>query len=366
MKRKICCIFNFAPHYRSLIYHLMDKELQCDFYIGDNVETPVKRMDYFSLKGFQKELRNTWLFSHFYWQKKSVQLVFRPYKYYIITGELYCISSWLILIFSLLLCKETYVWTHGWYGNEKWLKRKIKKIFFKLPSGVLLYGEYAKKLMIREGLDSHKLHYIGNSLDYDIQLKMRKESIGTNIYKLHFKNDFPVIIYVGRIQKIKRLDLLTEAISVLCKKGVNVNLVIVGEFIDCDQSDFSGLKDIAEKVWFYGPCYDEKKISELFYNASICVSPGNIGLTAIHALTYGCPVITHNNFTHQMPEFESIELGRTGAFFTENSVESLVENLTLWFKETDREYVRSECYKVIDEKYNPYYQLNLLRRLLNR
>ena len=46
MKNKICCVFNFAPHYRNSIYKFMDKELGCDFYFGDKVETLIEKLDY--------------------------------------------------------------------------------------------------------------------------------------------------------------------------------------------------------------------------------------------------------------------------------------------------------------------------------
>ena len=78
-----------------------------------------------------------------------------------------------------------------------------------------------------------------------------------------------------------------------------------------------------QNVCFFGPCYDEFEIGMLIYNAALCVSPGNVGLTAIHSLSYGTPVISHNDFKHQMPEFEAIVPGETGAFFIANDLNSL-------------------------------------------
>lgn len=42
---------------------------------------------------------------------------------------------------------------------------------------------------------------------------------------------------------------------------------------------------VDKNVWFYGSCYDEQTNAELIYNADMCVAPGNVGLTAIHAMT---------------------------------------------------------------------------------
>ena len=62
--------------------------------------------------------------------------------------------------------------------------------------------------------------------------------------------------------------------------------------------------------------YDENEIGDLIYNADLCVSPGNVGLTAIHTLTYGTPVLSHANFPNQMPEFEAIDKDFTSFLFS--------------------------------------------------
>lgn len=103
----------------------------------------------------------------------------------------------------------------------------------------------------------------------------------------------------------------------------------------------------------------------MFYNADVCVSPGNVGLTAIHSLTYGCPVITHNNFPFQGPEFESIIQGKTGDFFQENDVNSLADTIQKWLSQNlhSREAIRQFAYQTIDTKWNLYYQMNILKQV---
>ena len=124
----------------------------------------------------------------------------------------------------------------------------------------------------------------------------------------------------------------------------------------------SGLKD---NVWFYGACYDEKQISQLIYNADLCVSPGDIGLTAIHSMTFGTPVITHNDFSHQGPEFEAIDDGRTGTFYQVNDVDDLANCIQTWLNNgLNREQIRQNCYEVIDNKYNPHRQVEMIRKVI--
>jgi glycosyltransferase involved in cell wall biosynthesis len=368
MMGSICCIFNLAPHYNAAIYTLMDKELNCNFYIGDRVSYSIELMRYESLKGFRKILKFKSLIGNFYWQQGAVILAFKPYKHYLLTGDPHCISSWFILLLNRLTGRKTYVWTHGWYGNEYGIRKILKKIFFSLSDKVLLYGNYARNLMIEEGFKSQKLQIIYNSMDYDKQIKIQQKLKDTLVYKQHFKNPYPVLLFIGRIQKVKKIELLIEALNALQKKKSFYNLILIGEQTDKTSIDkLVSSYGLDKYVWFFGACYDENVLSELIYNSSLCVSPGNIGLTAMHCMVYGTPVLTHNNYANQGPEFEAIEKGITGDFFIENSIEDLCMKIQSWINlnNKQRETIRRNCYKVIQEKYNPNRQINVIKEALN-
>ena len=111
-----------------------------------------------------------------------------------------------------------------------------------------------------------------------------------------------------------------------------------------------------------------RKTRRDFYNSAVCVSPGNVGLTAIHSLTFGCPVITHDNFTMQMPEFEAIKEGVTGSFFKENDPKDLTSKIEFWIgkNEEERELVRTEAFKEIDRKWNVDSQIETLKNLFKK
>lgn len=97
----------------------------------------------------------------------------------------------------------------------------------------------------------------------------------------------------------------------------------------------------------------------------MCVSPGNVGLTAIHSLTYGTPVCTHDDMANQMPEAGAIEDGYNG-FFKKGSVDNLKKKIENWFsKDVDRRKLKEQCYEIVVEYYNPEYQLSVFERLIN-
>ena len=363
---KLLQIYNFAQHYRSAIFQLMDKELGCDFVFGDKM-ADIKKMDYSLLTHKVTEVHNI-PFKHGYYQKGVPQLIRKDYDTYLILGESRCISTWLLLLSAKLYPrKRVFLWSHGWLGKENGIKKFITKIFYGLCDGAFIYNNRSRKLMIEGGIPEDKLTTIYNSLDYDKQLPIRNSIQTSSLYQDHFGNSNKTLIFIGRLTPVKQLHLIIEAVASLKAKGEYYNVVFVGDGTERQALeqlvDDRGLKDA---VWFYGACYDEKENAELIYNADLCVSPGNIGLTAMHVMMFGCPAITNDDFNHQMPEFEAITDGVTGAFFKAGDSASLANAIERWFSDhhSNREAIRQACYKEIDTKWNPHNQIKILKDFL--
>lgn len=365
----ICCIYNCGAHYRWGIFKAMADEFDIDFCLGpDTAYTKsIKTFDYNKLPGFRKLLKNKLLVSKFYWQSGAVSMAFKPYKKYVMLGEAYCLSSWIVVILARLMGKKTICWTHGWYGREDRLKRLISKWFYNMFDEILTYNDYAAHLLTQGGISPRKLRTVGNSIDSAKYRSMRQNLHPTDIFRSHFGNDNPVLLYCGRIQKSKRLDLMIDAADLLRKQGINTNLVFIGK--DDENVDLPTLvhqKGMEQSVWLYGPCYDEQLLAELFYNSAVCVSPGNVGLTAVHALSCGCPVVTHNNFPFQGPEFESIRPGVTGDFFKQFDVEDLARVIRQWVDRTPQQRARTaqEAFQEVDQKWSVEHQIEVFRSVL--
>lgn len=366
---KLCQIYNGAALYRTDIYKKIDETFDSDYIIGA-LGNGIKQMDTSILRGHVASVENKKIIGNWYYQSNVISVLGKDYDAYLMTGETRCLSTWLFCILRLLFYpkKRVYFWTHGWYGKETFVEKIVKKIFLHLANGgIFLYGNYAKGLMINEGFNPNKLFVIHNSLAYDTQLKLRNEMKTTSVYREHFGNDNPVIVFIGRLTKEKKLDLLLNAIERAKNTGQEYNLVLIGTGVD--ESNLKKIVsdcDLDLNVWFYGACYDEKKNAELIYNADLCVAPGNVGLTAMHVLMFGTPVITHGNFPYQMPEFEAVHSGVTGDFFEHNNLDSLSTCIDNWFKANKgcRDKVRQACYKEIDTQWTPYFQIEVLKKNL--
>lgn len=366
---KLCQIYNSAAHYREEIFLLMDRSFECDYVFGSLIGD-IRQMDTTLLKGKVTKVVNKSFGHGFYWQPGVQSLLTNDYDTFLVLGDTRCLSTWAFCIRARLfhIRKRVFFWSHGWYGKETKAEKFLKKIFFRLPNGgTFLYGNYARKLMIKEGFNPDKLFVIHNSLAYGRQLALREKLQKDSLYQNHFGNDNPNLFFVGRLTKVKKLDMAVRALAKCSEDGHHYNLTFIGD--GEAKEELMKLKEdlgLTGRVWFYGACYDEAELGKMIYNADLCVSPGNVGLTAMHSMVFGTPVITHNDFPHQMPEFEAIHEGVTGCFYEYDSVDSLADSIVKWFAnhQGQREEVRQACYHEIDTQWTPQFQLEVLKKHL--
>lgn len=366
-KKKVCMFFNDLALYRKAIYKILDEEYDCEWYIED-VDTNVKEFEPSEL-GVVHRLPVKSI-GPFYMVKGLSALLRKDFDIYFVLGATRNLSLFFFCLKKRLFYrnKRVYFWTHGYYGKESRFELFFwKRPLFKLADGLFPYSDYSKELMVKDGFNPQIIHPIHNSLAYSEQLKIRNSISPSDIFLNHFGNNNPVLIMIGRLNLRKHLDMLFEAVALLKDKGEQYNIILIGDGEDRSKLErLSNETGLVDQTWFYGACYDEKTNAELLYNADMCVVPGDIGLTAIHALMFGVPAITHNCYMYQGPEFEAIKSGITGDFYEYGSVDSLADTISKWFKNNygGREKVREACYSEIDNYWTPDYQMRVINKYL--
>ena len=257
----------------------------------------------------------------------------------VVVGGPTTINSWLLFLLKPFLNLKIVSWSHGIYGRESRFRLWIKSTFYRFCDLNLVYNNYALNKLNLAGIDLKRIYVVGNctnrSSDSPFILKSEEKDF--------FENN-RVVLFVGRITQEKRVDLLIEAFCNLSTKNSDLKLALVGPLVDNNILDIQSLD---RNIHFLGPIYDNSKLAYYYDKSLFCVSPGNIGLTAISAILAGCPVITHNDYTRQGPEFECIEDGENGYFFDYNNVISLTETLVKAIeKDFDRKLIKANAKKL--------------------
>ncbi len=362
-KSKVAVVYHFFPHYRAGILKELEKDDSFSFeFYGANID------EYDGIKSYQGFNKfheaNFRRVSKLVWQNKIVGLAFKKdIEAVIFLADPHFLSTWVSSILCRLGGKRVIFWTHGWTKKLPWYKGFVKNIFHKLAHSLLLYGNYAKEIAINNGFKPENCHVVYNSLDYEKQLYFRNhldsDSLRLAKQSLFPDKELPMITAVSRLTPECSYDLLVFALTVLrAKYNIECNLLFIG-----DGPEKEALEDLCLKhklkVNFYGACYDEKKLSSMIAASNLVVSPGKVGLTAMHSLNYGTAVISHDRFDLQMPEFEAISDGKTGAFFKYNDHVSLADTIKNWL-DKEIEQPNLECMKIIDLYYNPRYQKSVI------
>ena len=319
-------------------------------------------------------LRNFWI-GPLLWQRGICsQALSKKYAAIIFLGDAFFVSTWVAAILARLSGKQIFFWTHGIYGRESFLKKLYRTRFYSLANaGLLLYGNHALELLSDAGFDREKLYNIYNSLDHDRQLQLRATltpDLESTTRRQLFPQSpqLPLAMFVGRLTPEKKLASLIEATIELIQAGKPINLVIVGggEFAE----PLAALipEDYRQHFNLLGPCHDEQKLAAIIYSSNVCVSPGNIGLTAVHSLVYGTPVVTHNDACWQGPEFEAVTPEVSGTLFQKDDLLSLIAAMEDWLflNDEQRTVTRHVCHEVIDSHFTPNHQIRIIEHALDR
>ena len=368
--KKILYFNNIYPLYRKPIWELLLDEKKYDFNIFysnqdlngiKSFNTPNAYKHYNKLH----HLRNFFINGVLFWQSKVIKnVIMCDFDIVFFMGDMSVVSTWIGAIICRIRKKKVFFWGHGVYGNESLIKLFFRLLFLKLAHKNILYGNRAKKILMNSGFEDKSIEVIYNSLNYDDQLelfnKLEKNKKKSNIFK---NKELPIIVFIGRLTNVKKIDLLVKSVEIINCNKQKVNLLIIG-----DGPQKKNLQLLSEKILnkssylFYGEAFDEKKIAELIYRSTICVSPGNIGLTAIHSLSYGTPIVSHDNLKFQMPEVESIIEGENGFFFRKDDIKDLSKKIIFWIKNNNKS--KKEIRRIVDEKYNPYFQKKIFDKLI--
>ncbi|WP_083910072.1 glycosyltransferase [Sphingomonas sp. LH128] len=274
-----------------------------------------------------------------------------------------------IALLGRFLGKKVIFWAHGWLKKHPAKISRLRNLYFSLADCVLVYGERAARIAYDEGFAKDKVHPIYNSLDFEqAQLSLAKIESTTQLssrpQNLFVESDRPLLICTARLTTLCQFDILFHAARQLADCSRPVNILLIG-----DGPEREALENLSSElgitVCFYGSCYDEDEIARLIYWSDITVSPGKIGLTAVHSLTYGTPAITHGDFDAQMPEVEAIKPGVSGAFFERNNATDLARTISEWLnRDVDRCVTREACQAIIAEKWNPANQRKLIEDVI--
>ena len=371
-KKRVAVAYHFFAHYRAAVIERLARDPRHEWtFYGDvkDFDSDIKPAELSPGVRFRclpcRKVRGPVM-----WQHGLVELALsRECDVMVFLGSPKYLATWVAAPLARLTGKRVLFWTHGWTKDPQGLGGLFKRVFYRLADDLLLYGRWGRQIGIWQGFDPAHLHVIGNSLDVARQkaalaaippgrpAEVRRELFGEDVT--------PVISCTTRLTRLRRLDMLFDAVDLLAKQGVRANVALVGDGPERANLE-AHAKRLGINVKFVGACYDEARIGEILLASNVCVAPGQVGLSAMHAMAFGVPVVTHGDRPNQMPEFESVIPGKTGSLFVEGDLRSLADAIRPWIgTQWTPPAAAAECRRIIDRFWNPEFQARAIIRAVD-
>ena len=360
---RIALFTDQGAHYRFPCFKAIDQASQdwgiVDFYIPDSNTGGLNILK--GLGGLRsvRRIKNYTVTRSFFYQTHVVRACLSAkYDVVVLWGGINILTTWLAVLLSQVMAKRIVLWGHGYYGNEVLSVVRLRTLMYMGADYHLLYGEHGQRLL-KKHLPSGRSDVIYNSLDVE-EIRQHVDTC-----RELQKGDEWDLIFVGRITKVKNLGLLLDACEILKGQGLVLKILIVG-----DGKYLEALINSAESMglsaWFdwKGACYDDKVLAQYFRKTKFCISPGNIGLMALHSLYNETAVITHGDMTAQMPEAEAVIDGVNGFLFRRLDASDLAFTIVRALS-SDYLALTRECYASISDKYTPERQAVVFWRAMN-
>ena len=220
-----------------------------------------------------------------------------------------------------------YVWRH----KIAIIHHLVKKIFFReLPWHMALLGWISERLIPLIYFNT-KFVTVSKSSEEEMKkfgiknIEIVPNGIDTKIYNANpnSKNDIPVILFLGRLKKYKRIELLLRSFKIVSKK-VEAELWIAGRGdMKGELENLTKELEIQDRVKFFGFVSEKDKI-ELLKKAWVFVTTSEKegwGITVIEANACGTPAIAFNVSGLR----DSIKHGYSGLLVEDGNIEKLAE-----------------------------------------
>jgi glycosyltransferase involved in cell wall biosynthesis len=363
---RVFIVYPFFAHYRAGVIRELLTRGQHTYCLAGDVRDPAAsgiEVMQTEVEGRFFRTRSRLIRGRYLLQSGVMRLALRrDVQTIIYLGDVQHLTTWVSATLARLRGKRVLFWTHGWTHAESRPRAAIRRAFYKLAHGLLLYGHRARAIGIAQGFRPENLYVIYNSLDYVTQQALRETITPAEIARtradLFAHPARPLVMCSSRLIPSRRLDLLLEAAVLLLAAGHAINILLVG-----DGPERAALAEAAERlglaVSFFGACYDEAVLARLLSAADLTVIPGAAGLTVIHSLTYGTPVIAHDDPESQGPEAEAILPGLNGGLYKKDDAADLARLIRQWASpRTDAG--RAQCRRMVDLYYNPTTQARLI------
>jgi glycosyltransferase involved in cell wall biosynthesis len=254
-----------------------------------------------------------------HWQHGIFNIPIRKGDVVIVSGAPRCLSNLLLLLKARMKGARTIWWGHYWSSTSVRWRAAARLMLMTLSDGVLFYTEREiEEFLARvgSGAGRSRVFALNNGIET------------AEIVALRSRFDAATrprdLLFLGRLTDKAELGALLEALAMPCCQGISLDVIGAGD-LQAEHALKERARELGlqERVVWQGATTDERKIAAIANQCKLFVYPGAVGLSLVHALSYGLPAIVHDDRWTHMPEIAALTPGANGLVFKRGDPASL-------------------------------------------
>lgn len=357
---RVVVLQDALPRYRQAVYRALSQRPGLDFKLiyGDIEELKSESPQGFSAEAVPIRKLHV-LGRRLMWHSPHMEYATRD------RADVLCLVwnlNFLSLVPALLKAHRngvgTVVWGHGFAKPDKTIHRWLRRQVAKLADAVMFYNKRMADLYAARGMPRQKLFWATNTLDESAIEKAKQPWLQNAALLEKWQREMDlfersVVLFVSRLWPKCRPDMLLRAVSRLVPQMPDLRLVMIGGGTIEELKALAQQLGIAQNVRFTGPVYDEEQLAPWFLSAHVLPYPHRVGLSLIHAFSYGVPVVASDNTPMQGPEIDALRDGENGLLFRDGDEDDFCEKIRrILTDEPLRRRMGAEALRTVKTEYN--------------
>ncbi len=235
------------------------------------------------------------------------------------------------------------VWNRHWleyYGLKGWLGMLLERVCARLPTKLIAISETGVRQLGEIGVAKQRIEIVHNGIDW---AAISGAEPGAQ------RSD---LVYVGRLQPHKNVNLLVAALGLLKDRGVTPSLALIGDGPEREALEQQVVRlGLQPQVRFLGAVAEDAEVHRHLRAARVFVHPstkeGGGSITSLEANAAGLPVVAFAHPGGLSPEL--IEDGRTGRWVPAVDAQALADGIVDALSMADRSEVPARCVEFAHE-----------------
>ena len=368
---KIAIVTNVIPSYREEFYETLVKEYETDLTIYCQTSIPGMSL----LPVHDRFRQNVHLVKHLTARNEKVGWQFLPLnrlfsnEIIFIYGNPRVISNVIYSLLLRILNRKVVIWGQVHTAGSNHYLRKLRLLWWRCFRFLFVYTDHEKDWLIRNGFCHHLIQGMNNGLDQKkIDLARRKWD-KQRLQKWQKKQKIghiPLLLSCARLIPKNRFEECVALLRRMKDCGLNAVWALIGDGPERHYLDkLSSSLEVDNRILWLGAIYSEDELAPWFLSADVFIHPSAIGLSLLHAMGYGLPVVTNNDTRSHMPEFASFVEGKTGLSYEPGDIQDFYSKTVNLLADRDkRNSMSNAAENIVRSSYNIDVMVNRFKSMV--